>query len=192
MAIIKAGSISRGMFLRFQGNLVLVVDKEFFNPGKGAAVVRLKLKNLQTGRVRRQVLKTDEAVEPVEVDHRRLQYLYRQAKNFVFMDPQTYEQIEVDGKLLLGMEGLLKEGETYLISFYQQEPLSVQPPKKMVLRVAKTQAAVKGDTVTVATKEATLETGLTVHVPLFIKRGEKIIINCERREYVSRASSGQG
>ncbi len=188
--MIKAGSISRGMFLRFQGDLVLVVDKEFFNPGKGAAVVRLKLKNLQTGRVRRQVLKTDEMVESVEVEHRRLQYLYRQGKNFVFMDPQTYEQIEVASELLADLKGLLKEGESYLVSFYQQKPLAVEPPKKMVLEVTKTQEAVKGDTVSAATKEAILETGLSVRVPLFIKQGEKIIINCQRREYVSRASSG--
>ncbi len=189
MITIKAGSITRGIFLRFYGNLVLVVDKEFFNPGKGAAVVRLKLKNLQTGRTRRQVLKTDEAVELIEVDKRRLQYLYRQGENFIFIDPQTYEQVEVAGDLLADLEGLLKEGESYLLSFYKQRPLAVEPPKKLVLEVSKTQEAVKGDTVTAATKEAVLETGLTVRVPLFIKQGEKIIINCERREYVSRASN---
>ncbi len=182
----KAGSIGKGMFLNFQGNLVLVADKEFFNPGKGSAVVRLKLKNLQTGRVQRQVLRTDETVETIEVDHRRLQYLYQQKDSFVFIDPHSYEQVEVPAKHVDSLKGFLKTGESYLIAFYQQQVLTVEPPKKMVLEVVKTQQAVKGDTVTAATKEAVLETGLVIKVPLFIKQGETILVNCELRQYVSR------
>ena len=182
----KAGSISKGTFLNFRDNLVLVVDKEFFNPGKGSAVVRLKIKDLKTGRVRRQVLRTDESVEAVEIERRRLQYLYQQGKNFVFMDPATYEQVEVSGNQLAEIKGLLKEGELYLTTFYQQEILAVEPPKKMALKVIKTQQAVKGDTVTAATKDATLETGLIIKVPLFIKQGEIIVVNSESRQYVSR------
>jgi len=186
----KAGSISKGIFLDFQNNLVLVVDKEFFNPGKGSAVVRLKLKNLQTGRVRRQVLRTDESVTAIDVEHRRLQYLYQQKDNFVFVDPRSFEQIEVPSERLDHLKGLLKEGESYLLALYQQRVLTVQPPKKMALKVVKTQEAVKGDTVTAATKEAVLETGLAVKVPLFIKQGEIILVNCERREYISRQTKG--
>ncbi len=184
--MIKAGNISKGLFLRQQGELVLVVDKEFFNPGKGSAVVRLKLKNLKTGRVRRQVLRTDEMVEPVEVNYRRLQYLYRQGENFIFMEPRSYEQFEIPARLLESLQGLLKEGENYLVAFYQQIPLNVAPPKKMALKVVETQAGARGDTVTSASKEATLETGLVVKVPLFIKKGEIILINSERRQYVGR------
>ena len=96
--MIKAGSITKGMFLNWRGDPVMVVDKEFFNPGKGAAVVRLKLKNLKTGNVIKEVLKTDRGVDDINVQLKKSQFLYKSGDQYVFMNSRTYEQMEVDEK----------------------------------------------------------------------------------------------
>jgi len=184
--MIKAGSITKGMFLQWRGEPVLVVDKEFFNPGKGAAVVRLKLKGVKTGNVVREVLKTDEMVEEIEVYHRHVQFLYKTGSEFVFMDPHSYEQIEVGKNVVGEAEKYLQEGKEYILAVWEGEVISLKLPKKMVFTVVKTENAVRGDTVTGATKPAILENGMEVKVPLFIKKGEKIIVNTETGEYVSR------
>ena len=174
------------MFLKWRGEPVLVVDKEFFNPGKGSAVVRLKLKNLKTGNVVREVLRTDEMVDEIRVDHRKVQFLYKSGDQFVFINPKTYEQIEVDKKIVGDAEKFIKEGEEYSLAIWGGQVVNITLPKKIVFEVVHTEAAVRGDTVTGATKPATLDNGAVVKVPLFIKKGEKIIINTETGEYVGR------
>jgi len=184
--MVKAGSITKGMFLQWRGNPVLVVDKEFFNPGKGLAVVRLKLKDLKNGRVVKEVLRTDEGVEEIQVNHRRVQFLYQNGDQYVFMDPRTYEQIEVDQKVIGEGEKFIKEGEEYKLAIWEGKAVGISLPKKMVFEVVKTEKSVKGDTVTGATKPATLDNGTVIKVPLFIKEGEKVIVNTQTGEYVSR------
>lgn len=184
--MIKAGSITKGMFLLRKEGIFLVVDKEFFNPGKGAAVVRLKLKDLKSGHVVREVLKTDELVEEVAVEYRRFQFLYQNGDQFVFINPRNYEQFEVEEKVIGEGRVYLKEGKEYRVALYQGKVLAVIPPKKMVFKVEKTEEAVKGDTVTGATKPALLENGLTVKVPLFVKKGDKVVISTETGEYLGR------
>jgi len=163
-----------------------VVDKEFFNPGKGAAVVRLKLKGLKSGNVVREVLKTDELVEEINVDHRPAQFLYFDGNHYVFMNPKTYEQYQVEPALVADYQGLIKEGQEYQLALYQDRVVGLRLPKKMVFEVIETEKAVKGDTVTGATKPAKLDTGLIIKVPLFVKKGDQIIVNTETGEYVSR------
>ncbi len=185
--MIKASNISKGMFLSWQDQPVLVVDKEFFNPGKGTAVVRLKLKNLKTGQVTKEVLRTDELVKEITVEQRKMQFIYKLGNNFVFVDQRTFEQQEVPAQLIGDDQYFIKEGQEYKISIYQDKPLAVILPLKMEFVVLETETGAKGNTVTAATKNAVLETGLVVKVPLFIKKGEKILVNTETREYVGRA-----
>lgn len=184
---VKAGSIGKGDFLNWKERAALVVGKEFFNPGKGRAVVRLKLKDVQNGHVLKHTLLTDEAVEKISVEYRQAQFLYKDDEEFVFADPVSFAQWEVPPGLIGDDLVFLKEGEIYRICFYNQQPLAVILPKKMTLLIAQTEAGAKGDTVTGATKNATLETGLVVKVPLFVKKGEKVIVSTEKREYLKRA-----
>lgn len=184
----KAGSISKGMFLLIKDEPHVVVEREFVNPGKGSAFVRLKLKNLKTGQVLKQVSKSQEMLEDIEVETRGAQYLYADAGNYIFMDTDTYEQFGVP---IAGNEDkrfFMKEGDSFQIPFYDEEPIDILIPYKIVLTVTRAEAALKGDTVSGATKPVTLETGLEIKVPLFIKEGDRLLINTETREYVERAN----
>lgn len=184
--MIDAGNISRGLFIKWHGDPVLVTDKEFYSPGKGSAVVRLKLKNLKTGNVVREVIKTGEGVEDIAVDYRMTQFLYKTGDQFVFMNPRTYEQYEVDTKIIGDNEGLIKEGIEYQLAIYEDKVIGINFPPKMSFKVIEAEDAVKGDTVTGATKLVKLETGIIVKVPLFIKQDEEITINTETKEYAGR------
>ena len=184
----KAGSISKGMFLLVKKDPNLVVEREFVNPGKGLAFVRLKLKNLKTGQVLKQVFKSQESVEEIDVEIKEAQYLYADDENYIFMDSETYEQFAVP---ITGHEDkrfFIKEGDTFRLSFWDERPLDLLIPYKIALTVTEAEHALKGDTGSCATKPVTIETGLTVRVHLFIKEGDKILINTETREYVERVN----
>jgi elongation factor P len=186
--MIKAGSISKGMFLLVKGEPYLVVEREFVNPGKGSAFVRLKLKSLVSGQVLKQVNKSQETLEDITVETREAQFLYADSEHYVFMDLDTYEQFTVP---LAGQEDkklFMREGDTYQLSFWEERPIDILLPYKIVLTVTEAEHALKGDTVSGATKPVTLETGLVVKVPLFIKEGDRLLINTETREYVERVN----
>ncbi len=184
--MIKAGSITKGIFLQWQNEPVLVVDKEFYNPGKGSAVVRLKLKHFKTGLTTKEVLRTDDNVEEAEVTHQQAQFLYKAKDSFHFMDPRTYEQYEAAASVIGEGEKYLKESEEYLLAIWENKVVAFILPKKMVFTVTQAESGIKGDTVTGATKPVLLDNGATAKVPLFIKEGEKIIINTDTGEYVGR------
>ena len=186
--MIKAGAIDKGMYLLVKGAPHLVVEREFVNPGKGTAFVRVKLKNIQTGLVMRQVNKSQESVEDVEIDTVAAQYLYSESDGYVFMNTETYDQFVVP---LSGMEErrhYLLEGETYQIVVWDEKPLDIKLPIKMPLTVRDAPHAERGDSVTGATKLATTVTDLRVKVPLFIKDGDRIVVNTETGEYVERST----
>ncbi|ADN02210.1 elongation factor P [Spirochaeta thermophila] len=187
--MIKAGSIDKGMYLLYKGEPYFVAEREFVNPGKGSAFVRLKLKHVKSGLVLRETIKTNDSVEEANIEERRAQYLYSDGTSFHFMDNETYEQFEIP------MEGheekghYLKEGEVYDLVFWNGAPLDVKLPPKMVLVVTEAPEALRGDTVSNVTKTVTCETGLQVKVPIFIKEGEKILVNTETGEYVERVNT---
>jgi elongation factor P len=188
MATIKAGAIAKGMFLLMKNEPHLVADREFVNPGKGSAFVRLKMRSLVSGRGLQQVIKTQDTVEEINVEHKDVQYLYADKENYHFMDLQSYEQFTMP---LEGQEDkklFMKEGDTVQLSFWDENPIDILLPYKIVLTVTQAGVGLKGDTVSGATKPVTLETGLVVRVPLFIKEGDKLLINTETREYVERAT----
>ncbi|MFH1561364.1 MAG: elongation factor P [Patescibacteria group bacterium] len=186
--MIKAGSVNKGSYLNWQGQPAVVVDKEFYNPGKGSAVVRFKIKNIKNGNVVKEVIKTDELIEEIVVDQRQAQFAYHSGDQLVFINPHTYEQYEVASSLLGDDSAYVKEGDNFQLAVLEDEVIGVQLPKKVVLKVVETESAVKGNTVTGATKPAKMETGLTVKVPLFINKGDEIIVNTETGQYVSRSN----
>ena len=184
----KAGAVDKGMYLLVKGTPHLVVDREFVNPGKGSAFVRMKLKNVQSGLVVRQVNKSQESVEDVEIDTVAAQYLYSDGDGFWFMDTTTYDQFAVPMDGMEERRSYLLDGETYQIVLWDEKPLDIKLPIKMTLEIKEAPHAERGDSVTGATKIATTVTDLKVKVPLFIKDGDRIVINTDTGEYVERAT----
>ena len=184
----KAGQINKGMFILVKNEPHLVADREFVNPGKGQAFVRLKLKSVKTGLVVRQTFKSPESVEDVEVDAKPAQFLYHDDDSYHFMDTESYEQLAIPKDGLEDRQSYLKEGDTFELVVYDDQPIDIKIPLKMVLEVTDTEPAAKGDTVTGATKLVTVETGYQVKVPLFMKTGDRVRINTETGEYLERVN----
>ncbi len=170
------------------GAICVVVDFQHVNPGKGSAFVRCRLKNVETGKVIEHTYKSGEGIELVELDRSTMQFLYKDQTGYAFMDNKSYEQYSI-AEDMLGERGLmLKEGLEVGVLMHNGVPLSVDLPKKITLKITESSPGVKGDTASGRVmKEATLETGLKVAVPLFIKEGDSIIINSDNMEYVERA-----
>ena len=187
--MIKAGQIGKGMCLIIKQQPYLVAEREFVNPGKGAAFVKVKLKNLRSGQVLRETIKTSDSVEEADVFPRDGQFMYADAEAYHFMDTDTYEQFTVAKNGLEDKEQYMKEGETYKIVMWEETPIDIELPLKVVYEVTQAEDALKGDTVTGATKLVAVETGLTVKVPIFIKQGERILVNTETGEYVERVNN---
>jgi elongation factor P len=184
--MIKAGAIAKGTCLLFKNEPHLVVEREFVNPGKGSAFVRVRLKNIKSGLTVSQTFKTPESVEDVEVVNRNGQYLYADNESYHFMDTENFEQCSVAREGFEDKVFFLKEGDTYQLVFWENRALDIVLPYKMAFTVIESSEALKGDTVTGATKLVTLETGLKVRVPLFIRKDDKVLINTETKEYVER------
>ncbi len=186
--MIKAGQIDKGMGLLIKGAPFVVVEREFVNPGKGSAFVRLKLKSPTTGQTLQETIKSQDSVEDIEVVDRNYQYSYNDGEYFHMMDEASYEDVSVPMKTFEGYEFIMREGDSYRCTTYNDEIIDIQVPSKMVYLVADAEEAIKGDTVQGATKFVTTETGLRVRVPIFIKQGEKIRVNTETREYLERVN----
>ena len=189
LIMIKAGAIDKGMFLLIKDDPHLVVEREFVNPGKGSAFVRLKLKNLITGQVLKPVMKSQDNVEEVTVIEKPCQYLYVDGDAYHFMDNESYEQFTVPLEGFEDKQNFMIEGETYKVVLWEEKPIDVKLPTKIVYTVTEASEGVKGDTVTKTTKPVKIETGLVVRVPLFIKEGERIMVNTETKEYVERVNN---
>ena len=187
--MIKAGQIDKGTALLIKGQPFIVVDREFVNPGKGSAFVRLKLKSPATGQTLSETMKTQDNVDDIMVTDRDCQYLYNDGEFFHLMLTDTFDQLEVPMANCPDYEFLMKDGETYRCTFWESQLLDIQIPPKVVFFVAEAEEAVKGDTVQGATKYVTTETGLKVRVPIFIKQGEKIRVNTETKEYLERVNN---
>ncbi|MFA5061595.1 MAG: elongation factor P [Patescibacteria group bacterium] len=180
--------IRKGVVIRHQSDLFVVVEFQHVNPGKGAAFVRVRMKSLGSGKVIEWTYKTSESVDIVQVQFQTMQYLYKSGDNFAFMDMASYEQIEMNGDLI-GEEGkYLKEGIDVVVGLYEGRPVSIQIPKKIKYKVVEAPPAVKGDSAAGnVTKEITLDNGLKIQAPIFIKEGEEILVNTETGEYSARA-----
>jgi len=184
----STNEIRKGVVIRQSGDLFVVVEFQHINPGKGAAFVRTRMKNLSNGKVVENTYKTSESVEIVDVNFQTMQFLYKTGDNFAFMNMQNYEQIEMNGDLVGGEGKYLKEGVECVIGLYEEQPVSIQLPKKIKYKVVEAPPAVKGDSASGnVTKEIKLDNGLIAYAPIFIKEGEEILINTETGEYSARA-----
>lgn len=164
----------------------MVVDISFVSPGKGSAFYRVKLKSLYSGRVIEYTYKSGEKIDEVLVETHEAEYSYFDGENYVFIEPRTFEQYLVSAEVVDGDKVYLKEGILYRIKFYDEKPVGLTLPKSITLKVVESENSVKGDTATNAMKNAQLETGAKVLVPLFIKVGEEISVSTETGEYLSR------
>ena len=183
----KASNITKGMIILFKKEPHQVLDKKFFNLGRGRGHLKAKLRNVKKRNVIRYTFNSIESVEEVELQSRQLQYLYHDSEKIYFMDPKSFQQIDLDYSLAKDIIHFLKEGKNYQLSFFEERPIIIKITPKIILKVTKAEEAVKGNTVAGASKEVVLETGLKLKVPLFIKKGDKIIINTETKNYVSRS-----
>lgn len=187
MAPIEPAKVRPGNKLKIDGDVWLVVEFAHTKPGKGQAFVVVKIKSLTNGRVLERTYKIGEMLETADFEKRTCQFMYNDDDGYHFMDLGTYEQFPMD-KDVLGMAADFMQPEMEAIcSFWEGRAIAVELPPKIILEVTDTIEAVKGNTATNITKDATLENGLVVQVPPFIKIGEKIVVSTETGEYVERA-----
>lgn len=188
MSLVKAGNITKGMFVIYKNTPHQVMKTEFMNPGKGSAIMRTRLKNVESGAVADFTYKTNEMVEEAEVDKQEMQYLYKDGDDYVFMDPRTYDQITVPGRFLKEKEGVLMPEMQAIVLVLDEQPIGVRLPPNVVLKVTESPDAVAGNRVNAPKKPATLETGMEIQVPLFIKTGDKVSVDTDTGEYLARVN----
>ncbi len=184
--MISTSDISNGLNLKIDDQLFTVVWFQHHKPGKGGAMVRLKLKNLRTGATTERTVKSGEKFEEVNLDRKKMQFLYKESQNYIFMDNENYEQTEIQGDQLGDGVKFLQDNMEVDILFYGSEIMGIQLPATVVLQVTYTEKGMKGDTATSAMKPATLETGAEILVPLFIEIGDKLKIDTRTGDYVQR------
>jgi elongation factor P len=187
MAAVSTNDLKNGMTLAIDGDLLSVVEFQHVKPGKGGAFVRTKLKNVRTGAVVDRTFRADEKVERAMIDKREMQYLYHDGTDFVFMDNETYDQLNVPGDTLGEAAGYLVESSTAILQMYGTEIVGVDLPAAVELTVTETEPGMQGDRVSGARKPATLETGLVVQVPLFVNIGDRLRIDTRSGDYITRA-----
>ncbi len=186
-SLINVNDIKNGMTIIYDGKLCVIISFLHVKPGKGAAVMKVKMRNLKTGTITEETINSDKKLEKAHVDKKTMSYLYNSGTGYVFMDNETYEQTEISEDKLTDEKKFLKENMEVQIAFYQGEIIGVTLPEKVEYEVVDTTDAVKGNTTNNAQKDATLENGLVVKVPLFITNGEKIIVSTLDGKYSSRA-----
>jgi elongation factor P len=179
--------LKNGMVLDQDGKLVQVVEFQHVKPGKGPAFVRTKLRNVRTGAVVEKTFRAGEKVERVTIDNREMQFLYRDGDDYVFMDNETYEQRNVASAALGDTANFLIDGAAVQLRLHGEEIVGSELPASVELTVAQTEPGIQGDRVSGATKPATLETGHTLQVPLFVNIGDKLKVDTRSGEYITRA-----
>ena len=185
--MISVNDFRTGLTIEVDGGIWRVMDFQHVKPGKGAAFVRSKLRNLRSGNVQEKTFRAGEKVAKAQIENRRMQYLYANGDSHVFMDNESYEQIELPASAIEYELKFLKENMEVHIMMFQSETLGVELPNTVELKVVETEPGIKGDTASGGSKPATLDTGLTVQVPFFINQGDRLLINTTEGSYVSRA-----
>ncbi|MBO4380762.1 MAG: elongation factor P [Clostridia bacterium] len=187
MAQVMAGDLRKGVTFLYDGNKIMtVVDFLHVKPGKGAAFVRMKMKNVVTGAVLEQTFNPTEKFELAHIDTRQMEYLYTDGEFYYFMDTETYEQIPLNQDQVEDALNFVKENMQVTIKSFQGTPFSVEPPNFVELLITVCEPAVAGNTATNATKPATVETGYELQVPMFVNEGDTIRIDTRTGEYMSR------
>jgi elongation factor P len=176
-----------GFTMRHKNELWSIMEFQHVKPGKGPAFVRTKLKGVMTGKVVEETFRAGEKVEEVRLERRNFQYLYNDGETYTFMNLETYEQIELHGDSLGDLPLYVKESDVCEVLLFEGNPLTVEPPLTVELKVTQTDPGVRGDTAQGGSKPATLETGLVVQVPLYLEEGTIVKVDTRTGKYISRA-----
>lgn len=187
---IKATSLRVGNKIQHNDDIWVVMEMTHRTPGKGNAVVQVRIRSLTTGRSTNERFRSTDQVPQADLETKKMQYLYREENLLTFMDNQTYDQIQIDVDVLGDAASFLTDGLDVTVQFHDGKPLGVELPVKVNLKVVETEPGVRGDTVSNVLKPAKTEAGVVVQVPIFINEGEIIRVNTETGEYVERASAG--
>ena len=185
--MISAGDFRNGITFEMDGNVYCIIEFQHVKPGKGAAFVRAKIKNVMTGAVTERTFNPSDKYQEAFIERKDMQYLYNDGDLYYFMDNETFEQIPINSSVLSDNFKFVKENMVCKVLSYKGNVFGVEPPLFVELVITQTDAGFKGDTATNATKPATLETGAEIKVPLFIEEGEKIKIDTRTGEYLERA-----
>lgn len=185
--MISAGEFRKGVTFEMNGEPHVVVDFQHVKPGKGAAFVRTKYKNILTGATREEAFNPNDKFPKAHIETKQMQYLYNDGELYYFMDQETYDQIPLTYDLVEDAIKYIRENDTATVKFYKDNAFTVEAPNFVDLEVTETEPGVKGDTATNVTKAATVETGAVVQVPIFINEGEKIQIDTRTGDYLGRS-----
>ena len=185
--MISSNDFRTGLTIEIDGDAWMVIEFLHVKPGKGAAFVRTKLKNVRSGAVQERTFRAGEKMPRAHVEYKEVQYLYNNGEDYFFMDTSSYEQFSLYKEQLGDTIYYLKENMLLNVSLYKSEPIGVEPPNSVELEVVETDPGFKGDTATGGSKPAKLETGLVVQVPLFIEIGDILKIDTRTGQYLSRA-----
>lgn len=184
--MISVNDFRTGLTIEVDGGIWQVIEFQHVKPGKGAAFVRSKLRNLRNGGIQEKTFRAGEKVSKAHIENRKMQYLYASGDAHTFMDNESFEQLELQTSQIEYELKFLKENMEVNIMTYQGETLGVELPNTVELKVTETEPGIKGDTASGGTKPATVETGLVVQVPFFVNEGDTLIINTSDGKYVSR------
>ncbi len=183
---ITASGLKKGQYIMLNSEIWQVVKTDFNYRGRGSANVKARIKNILTGATIEHTTKSEAQFDVPDIEQLQVQFLYKDGSQFVFMDGRTYEQYHLSTQTTGTVGDYLKEGESVYILLYNDAPISMRPPQTVKLKVIAADDAVKGDTATAPKKTATVETGVAVKVPLFIKKGDSVVIDTTTGLYVSR------
>ncbi|KUO96928.1 elongation factor P [Ferroacidibacillus organovorans] len=185
--MISSNDFRTGTTIEYDGQIWRVIEFMHVKPGKGAAFVRTKLKNIRTGGVKETTFRAGEKVARARIENRQMQYLYSDGDNYTFMDNETFEQLNLSREMLEYEINFLKENMVCVVVLYDGQAIGCDLPNTVELEVVETEPGIRGDTATGGSKPAKLETGYTVNVPFFINQGDRLLIDTRSGQYISRA-----
>ncbi len=185
--MINVGDLRPGMTFQYEGNLFIVLEASHNKTARAAANIKVKMRNMRSGSTTEVTYGANDRVAKAHIEKRKMQYLYNSGTALVFMDNETYEQIEIDESGLKWEMNFMKESDDVEITCFEGEVLGLSLPINVPFKIIETEPAVKGDTATGATKYATIETGYQIKVPLFISEGEIVVVNTTDGKYQGRA-----
>jgi len=187
--VYESSDLRKGLKIIIDGQPFIITDFQFSKPGKGQALYRCKLKNMITGYTMDRTYRSGDKFEPANLEERRMQFLYNDAEGYHFMDTKTYDQVTLTEENIGEAKNFLQDNMEVDVLFFNETPISINLPNFVQLKVVKADPGVKGDTATGATKPATLETGYTIQVPLFIEEGDTLKIDTRTGQYVERVKA---
>ena len=185
--MISTNNFKNGLTIQHDGNIYTIMEFQHVKPGKGPAFVRSKLRNMRSNGIIDKTWRAGEKVAPAHIDKNKMSYLYAMGDVHVFMNNEDYEQVEIAGSSIESQLNFIIEGAEVNVISFEGEILGVDIPEKVTLEVTEADPAVKGNTATSATKDAVLETGFKIQVPLFVNQGDKIVVNTNTGKYDTRA-----